>query len=329
MSRNQNYKKTRPVRSASVRNVHTAQTSSKPHCSQPDRFKTVPLTGDRPRVLLHTGGLPPPFRDIQETVHPVGWRMGQFHRHEFWQLVFNRSGVGEVQTETSFRIEQTQTVIMPPGLSHIWSNIGAVPLDLLNIHILPRQSTFEDLEKYLQALCANPSRMGLCPERPELLPLAKRLSVEFGAGKYGYKYQMAALLIEIVIAALRAGLKEKLRHHTAASPVSRIEKALWYIEANYAQPIELRDIGRILNVSPKHACELFKRETGISPLRHLRRVRVQKAMLLLEEATLRIKEIAAAVGCLDEHYFSRLFRKLIGVSPSLYRARRLVKNALP
>ena len=255
--------------------------------------------------------------------------MGPEHRHDFWQLVFNQSGIGEMQTDKSYRIEPTRTVVIPPGLPHTWSNAGSTPLNLFNIHILPRQSGFADLEKWLKALCSSRDSVAICPGHQDCIHLMERVSTGLDGGAPGYKFQTAALLMEFVITILRAGLNTARSLDPDTHPVSRIEKAFWYMEANYDRPIGLRDIGRLMNVSPKHACEIFKLETGLPPLRHLRRLRIQKAKLLLEETTLRIKEVAYKVGFQDEHYFSRLFQKLTGVSPASYRARILIRKVLP
>lgn len=279
-----------------------------------------------PCLLFHVAGLPPPFRDLQGTTHPVGWRMGPGHRHDFWQLVFNQSGIGEMQADNLHRIDPARTVVIPPGISHTWANIGATPLNLFNIHILPRQPGYADLEKWLNALCSGQGSAAICPGHPDCISLMERVSTGLDGGAPGYKYQAAALLMEFVITVLRAGLDIARNLDPELHPVSRIEKAFWYMEANYGRPVGLSDIGRLMNLSPKHACEIFKRETGLPPLRHLRQLRIQKAKLLLEETTLRVKEVAFKVGFRDEHYFCRLFRKLSGISPAAYRARCLGRN---
>jgi two-component system response regulator YesN len=91
------------------------------------------------------------------------------------------------------------------------------------------------------------------------------------------------------------------------------------MEGNYARPLKLRDIAAVLHVSPEHACEVFRRELGVSPMKKLRQVRIEKAEVFLENTEMTIKQVAFAVGYEDEHYFSRLFRKVTGRSPTAYR----------
>lgn len=273
---------------------------------------------EQPRRLFHVGVMPPPLRDIEETIHPVGWHGGA-HHHAFWQLVFNRSGTAELRTARVWRVEAGQTVVIPPRTTHAWRNAGAAPLDLLNIHILARAPGHEDLIAYLRTVGASRSRSRICPEQPRLARLAERAYAELTRGERGYKWQAAAALMDLVMTALRGAWRRDGGEDAATGAAARVEKALWHLETHYAEPLRLADVARALHVSPKHACEIFTRATGASPMQHLRRLRVEKAQVLLEDTALPIKEVAYAVGVRDEHYFSRLFHKIAGTSPTDYR----------
>ena len=273
---------------------------------------------EEPRVLLHVGGFPPPFQDLQRTLHPRGWT-GEPHRHEHWQFVINRGGTAEVTAERGVVTEVGEVAVLPPGLTHAWRNRGEVGLDLMNVHVLDRQPGFGDLYQYLRGACASVAPPAVCPAQPQVLRLAERAQAELAGGEHGYKYQAAAALTELVVAVLR-GLWSQ-----AGDPRSdthlRIERVLWYLEQHYPEPLSLRDIGRLLHVTPQYACELLTQHTGLSPMQHLRRVRLEKARAFLEDTALSVKQVAFAVGFRDEHYFSRLFRKATGAPPSRYRAR--------
>ena len=115
---------------------------------------------------------------------------------------------------------------------------------------------------------------------------------------------------EVVVPSVDIGA---VRHRRLAADATA------FIEAHYAQPLTLADIAQHVFTSPYHFARVFKDATGQSPMAYLTDVRMARAKGLLVEGDLTVKEIAAAVGYRDAHYFSRAFRREQGVSPSDYR----------
>jgi YesN/AraC family two-component response regulator len=71
--------------------------------------------------------------------------------------------------------------------------------------------------------------------------------------------------------------------------------------------------------SSSYFTTLFKQKTGRSPLEYFIRLKIQYTCQLLDQSTLKIKEIASRVGYDDPYYFSRIFKKMMGTSPNEYR----------
>jgi AraC-like DNA-binding protein len=86
-----------------------------------------------------------------------------------------------------------------------------------------------------------------------------------------------------------------------------------------AHPWTLAELARESNLSIPHFTELCSRQTGMPPLGLLIRLRLQHAMDLLQQGNHNVAEAAAAVGYDDPFYFSRLFRKHMGMPPSACR----------
>ena len=86
-----------------------------------------------------------------------------------------------------------------------------------------------------------------------------------------------------------------------------------------ARPWTLEELAREANLSSPHFTALCRRQTGMPPLSLLIRLRLQRAMDLLQHGNHNVAEAARAVGYEDPFYFSRLFRKHIGVTPSSCR----------
>ena len=102
---------------------------------------------------------------------------------------------------------------------------------------------------------------------------------------------------------------------------SVVAKAKAYIDQNYQKDISLDDVSRMVDISPYYFSKLFKQEQGENFIEYLTRTRMQKARQLLKNPGLSIKEICSMCGYSDSNYFSRVFKKYEGVTPSEYRER--------
>lgn len=93
-----------------------------------------------------------------------------------------------------------------------------------------------------------------------------------------------------------------------------------WISTQYHQQLSIDQMARALGYHRAHLSKLFKQHTGLSPMRYLMKVRIDKAKSLMN-TSISIHEIAASVGFNDALYFSKQFRKWTGMTPSEYRKR--------
>ena len=98
-----------------------------------------------------------------------------------------------------------------------------------------------------------------------------------------------------------------------------IHKAKEYIDNHFQKDMSLDDISRELNISPYYFSKLFKEETGENFVEYVTDRRISKAKQLLRDPEKSIKEICAEVGYSDPNYFSRIFKKYQGVTPTEYK----------
>ena len=87
------------------------------------------------------------------------------------------------------------------------------------------------------------------------------------------------------------------------------------------EEISLDDVARRVNMSTFYFCKMFKKATGVTFTEYLSLVRVSKAKNLLLNPNLRISEIAFEVGFQSLTHFNRVFRKIVGQSPTQYRTK--------
>lgn len=96
--------------------------------------------------------------------------------------------------------------------------------------------------------------------------------------------------------------------------------AVTYINQNYYKPdLGLADVAKYIHTNTTYLSRVFKQEMGIGISEYLNRLRMEQAARLLRETNIKIVSVAEKVGIEDAHYFSSLFRRYMGTSPSLYR----------
>lgn len=102
-----------------------------------------------------------------------------------------------------------------------------------------------------------------------------------------------------------------------------IEASIEFMKNNIDKQLSLDELAQAVHLSASHYSFLFRKKTGFSPIEHFNHLKVQKACQFLLFTNLRIKEIADKLGIEDQYYFSRMFSKIMGVSPAGYRIKRI------
>ncbi len=104
-----------------------------------------------------------------------------------------------------------------------------------------------------------------------------------------------------------------------------ISRAIYFMEQNLNRKVTLPEIADEAGYSPSYLITIFRKITGYSPLSYYSHLKITKACEFLDFSKLKIKEISFMLGYSDPYYFSKDFRKKMGVSPRHYRARVLKK----
>jgi AraC-like DNA-binding protein len=170
------------------------------------------------------------------------------------------------------------------------------------------------------------SKTGLdvsCPmtiqKNDRLAELWEQLISEALGKRYLYELNMSAILQEILIELSRDGNIANLRDKDPMSLV--MHKATEYIHKNLDAQLTVAQIARQVGLSASHFTAVFRRYAGTAPLKYIIDRRMEKASSMLESTDLTLTHIASMAGYQDPLYFSRLYRKRVGCSPSEYRDR--------
>ena len=97
------------------------------------------------------------------------------------------------------------------------------------------------------------------------------------------------------------------------------KQAVSFIQQNYDKKISLRDVADNVNLSKHYLCNIFKKETGDNVSHYINKLRIEKAKLLLHNRDRKVKEIFEEVGYSNQQYFSKVFKKLTGMTVMEYK----------
>lgn len=92
-----------------------------------------------------------------------------------------------------------------------------------------------------------------------------------------------------------------------------------YIKENYKRDISAGDVAGILGYSDVYFSKIFKQLFDDTFINYLTNLRIEKAKVLLKDVSFNIKEVGASVGYTDSNYFTKVFKRAVGMSPSEYR----------
>jgi len=106
----------------------------------------------------------------------------------------------------------------------------------------------------------------------------------------------------------------------APNQSAALQRALRYIDEHLSQPLRVTELAEVACVSRFHLVRLFRTGTGASPLRYVRRRRIERARQLLPDSTGSMSHLAQHLGFFDQSHFVRSFRAETGCSPGQYLA---------
>jgi len=148
------------------------------------------------------------------------------------------------------------------------------------------------------------------------------------AGSWQELYRMVTVdELEGWLQEVGTNLRHVLRHERRDSAARLTEQAKAYIEEHYKESdLSADSLCRCLNVSAAYFSTIFKREVGMSFVAYLTKIRLEHALELLRTTEDKTYIIASRVGYMEPNYFSYVFKKQYGISPSKYRAEMSVKE---
>jgi AraC-like DNA-binding protein/quercetin dioxygenase-like cupin family protein len=136
----------------------------------------------------------------------------------------------------------------------------------------------------------------------------------------GYETICQNAVVDLLISITRIIDSQAIEQEKPA-PDSLSRRIKQFIDVNYTKNIPLSEIANRLYISPYYLAHIFKEETGYSPINYLIQRRIGEARKLLLTTELTVQQIGEQVGYENANYFSTIFKKLTGETPSIFRKR--------
>lgn len=232
-----------------------------------------------------------------------------------WILLYCTNGRGWVEYQgTQHELKAGQSFIIPAGAPHTYGADGDRPWSLYWVHFKGELAPYfaEGCDRVCSMADPDHDRItGRTTLFEELF-----LAVETGFGDAQLRYACATLYHFLgTFRYLQAGYAPR----KDGSSLGIIERCRNYMQEHLEEHISLEDLCRFTGFSPARCNALFKEHTGMSPIAYLQELRIQTAMQLFDQTDMHINQVCHKVGIEDPYYFSRLFRKCTGLSPSAWR----------
>lgn len=230
--------------------------------------------------------------------------------HQFI-LIYCTKGEGwYILDQKPFKVKANQFFILPPGVQHEYGADVNIPWTIYWLHF-----TGELASQYHQFLIGKNHQGPL-----NIAPSSYRLGIfddimqhlELMNNKESLIYGNNAL------GGFLVSLKQNLiRNSTSGNEA--LQKVIELMRNNLHRNFTLEDLSSAVNLSSSHLSAIFKQKTKYSPLNLFTSMKMQKACQLLHDSGKNIKSIAAILGYDDPYHFSRVFKKMMGVSPRKFK----------
>lgn len=214
-----------------------------------------------------------------------------------------------------YTVEKNQFFILPVNVAHSYAADESEPWTIYWIHFCGI------LAKHFSEECVEPKEIkpaihSRISDRIELFEEIFR-TLEQGYGKENLLY--ACAVFHHFLGTVRFIQQYRQANNTKMDERDVIDATIHFMKENIEKKITLSQMAEHVGYSVSHFSTLFNQRTTYSPTVYFNQLKIQKACQLLDLSDMKINQICYKIGIDDSYYFSRLFHKVVGMSPSDYK----------
>lgn len=217
--------------------------------------------------------------------------------------------------DTAYTVNAGDFVIIPSRLPHVYAASEDMAWTIYWLHCKGKASDAM-VSAVVKKLAGHKGMIGYSSAREELFEEIYA-TLERGYSRDNIIY--ANMCLWHLMASFE--FDEKFDNSNTAANVDAAATAIDFMQQQIDTTLTLKQIAQSVNLSASHFAAIFHAKTGFSPIEYFNHLKIQKACQLIQFTEYRMKEISYGIGINDCYYFSRLFKKLMGVSPLEYRKR--------
>ncbi|HBN85991.1 MAG TPA: AraC family transcriptional regulator [Clostridiales bacterium] len=261
----------------------------------------------------------------QQTVKRGLFRPSHWHEHVEILFVTKGSIIVECNLDPIYAFENDIVVVNSNEMHKITNNIdGTLYYAIIFDSKFVLSSVLDSCDvKYINPISKNDIVfMNKVTGDAEMVSVVKKVILEYeNKGTY-FELAIKSYIYWLLVLLLRnyteTEMSEKVCRYRSTN-LNKLNKLLIYIEENYEHPLTTEDLAQTFNTSCSNLQHSFKKSTGRTLRDYINSVRIYNANQLIKNSDMSITEIALSVGFQDGNYFSRLYKKHKGISPSSYR----------
>ncbi|MCI8359709.1 MAG: AraC family transcriptional regulator [Clostridiales bacterium] len=238
------------------------------------------------------------------------------HAHDFCEILYVADGKGEIVIDgRRYSLTTGDLIVVNPGLSHAERSDPQSPLHLIFLGVDGLEIDGMGRNQLIHAehspiIQPNKYRYKLESYFSDLIAETLNQVEYYSEISHGLVTALVVLILRILHVSGQpsdGGMSEECRKIKA------------YIDTHYTSDITLESLSEAAYISKHHLAHIFKQQAGVSPIRYLIERRIERAKSLLAETDMPIQEVAGMVGYADNVYFSQIFKRITGQSPSAFR----------
>lgn len=258
---------------------------------------------------------------LSKDLYPLGagyYKQAEGHRmerleHDDHLLIYCLDGKGKIRVnQKNIAVNSGDLILLPRGTAHQYASSLNVPWTIYWCHF--EGALADDFIEHLQ----------ISKQKPVVhLGLHSSLVSEFDAL---LEARHSSYHLNAFINAANQ-LRQILTHIALIQPLVRsqdadsfnLEKIHSLMQARIHEQLDIDTLATSVNLSKFHFIKKYKDVTGTTPINHFIQLKIERACHLLDISSRTIAEVAFMVGYEDAYYFSRIFKKVMGISPTQYR----------